>query len=90
MRVCAALLPSPKIALLDPCAAALDQDEQNYDNQYCGNNPDDQSSVHCNSFFFQQDACYAPRFEQLRATPGARTATFPDRETADRPAKKRA
>jgi hypothetical protein len=33
-------------ALLDACAAALDQDSQNDDNQHTGNNSDNRGSVH--------------------------------------------
>jgi hypothetical protein len=33
-------------ALLDACAATLDQDSQNDDNQHTGNNSDNRGSVH--------------------------------------------
>jgi hypothetical protein len=41
--------------LLDPCAAALDQNNQNDDNQHTGNDPNDHSIVHVNSSFMQLD-----------------------------------
>jgi hypothetical protein len=45
-----------KSELLDPSAAALDQNSQNDDNQHSGNNPNDRGSVHLNSSFFEQNA----------------------------------
>jgi len=37
--------------LLDPCAAALDQYNQNDDNQHAGNNPNDCGTIHVDSSF---------------------------------------
>jgi hypothetical protein len=41
--------PPVKPSLLDPCAATLDQNNQDDDNQNTGYNPDDHCTVHENS-----------------------------------------
>jgi hypothetical protein len=74
-----------KPVLLDPSSATLDQNNQDDDNQHTRSNLNNRGSVHHNSSFFQQNVCCAPRFEQLRATPGAMMAKSPVRKTADRP-----
>jgi hypothetical protein len=56
LRASAALLPPVKLALLDPCAAALDQNDQDNNNQYTSDYLDNHGTVHRNSFFFQQNA----------------------------------
>lgn len=48
----AGILAQP--ALLDPCAASLDQYNQNDENQHTGNNPDDHGSIHIDSSFPQR------------------------------------
>jgi hypothetical protein len=40
--------------LLDPCAAALDQDNQHNQKQHTGNNPDNQGTVHVKSPFLRK------------------------------------
>jgi len=40
-----------KRLLLDPCAATLDQYNQNDDNQHTGNNPNNRGTIHVKSSF---------------------------------------
>jgi len=41
--------PTRKLLLLDLCAAALNQNGQDDDNQNTGHNPDNQSGIHIDS-----------------------------------------
>jgi hypothetical protein len=50
-----------QLALLDPCAAALDQNDQNDHKQNAGNNPDNHSAVHFGFPFSQKFASYVPQ-----------------------------
>jgi hypothetical protein len=45
--------PTCETELLDPCAAALDQDNQNDNDEYSCNNPNDRGGIHIDSSFLQ-------------------------------------
>ena len=74
--------------LVDLSAAAQNQNNDSDDNQHTSDYADNRATVHYNSSFFQQNAGCAPRFEQIRATPGANMAKLPARKIVDRPAKR--
>jgi hypothetical protein len=48
-------------ALLDACAAALDQNDQNDHKKNTGNNPDDQSAVHFDFPFSKKFVSWVPQ-----------------------------
>jgi hypothetical protein len=62
--------------LLFPSSTAQDQNNDSDYSQHSASNLNNRGSGHGNSSFFQQNAGYAPRFEQTRATPGAIMAKY--------------
>jgi len=64
------------------------QNENQSDSEHSASNLNNRGSGHGSSSFFQQNSGCAPRFEQIRATPGAIMAKYPVRKTAGWPAKR--
>jgi hypothetical protein len=52
-RLLRAAGPPAEEKLLDPCTAALNQDNQNDNDEYTGNNPNDHGGIHIDSSFLQ-------------------------------------
>jgi hypothetical protein len=69
----AASPPALRLALLYPCAAALDDKDQNNNCQYGCDNLNNRW-IHGYSSFLPQNACALPGLSEIRTTPGARLA----------------
>jgi len=58
--------------LLDPRAAALNENNHHGNKQYAGNDSNDHDTVHNDSPFSEKQIEFVPRREQVHATPARR------------------